>query len=54
MLEVFPSGWMVEVDRVGREVRSVVGWGQDRFKYAAGAEGCRVKVADCKGGRVGG
>ncbi len=54
MLEVFPGGWMVEVDRVGREVGSVVVWRQYRFKYAAGAEGCRVVATNRKGGRVGG
>ncbi len=54
MMEVLRGGWIVEVDRVGREVRSVVGWGQYRFKDAASAEGCRVKAADCKGDRVGG
>ena len=53
MLEVFPDGWVVEVDRVGREVKSDVGWRQYRFKYASGAEGCRVVAADRKGCRVG-
>ncbi len=54
MLEIFSGGWVVEVDRVGREVRSDTDWGQYRFKYAAGAEGCRVVAADSKGRRVGG
>jgi hypothetical protein len=53
-MEVFPGGYVVEVDWFGREVRSDVGWRQYRFKYAAGAKGCRVLVADRKGCRVGG
>ncbi len=51
--EVLLGGWVVEVDLVGREVSSVVGWGQYRFKDTAGAEGCRVIVADVKRDRVG-
>ncbi len=54
MLKVFPGGWMVEVDRVGKEIKSDVGWGQYRFNYDAGAEGCRIVVVDRKGCPVGG
>ena len=53
MLEVFPGGWVVEVDRVGREVVAVVCWRKNRFQDTSGAEGGRVVVADVKGDRVG-
>ncbi len=39
MLEIFHGGGVVEVDRVGRDVGSVVCWRKYRFEYAAGAEG---------------
>ena len=44
VLEVLPSGWMVEVDRVGGKVVAVVCWGQSCSKDASGYEGGRVVV----------
>jgi len=53
VLEVLPSGWVVEVDRVGGEVVAVVCWWKSRFHDTSGAEGGRVVVTDVKGDRVG-